>query len=77
MRLLWCLTVVDSKGKANPVLPLMLEKLSEIESESPLAEDELVLLYQIDQYIQTGVSKGRLPEVFAELIPASVHRGAA
>lgn len=61
INLTWSLIALEGTQSGNPIMPKLLEALSNFEREEPITQQELIKLHQIDVYIDEMVKQGKLP----------------
>ncbi len=74
--IVWSLVVTQKPGTiSNPLLPKLLVQLASFDRpEEPLSKDELLMLHQINVYVQDLVSKDMVPVQFKEIFPQAVAK---
>jgi len=75
IKITWSLMIMQNPGTVTiPLLPKLIEQLSHFSRpEQPLSQEEMLMLHQINVYVQDLVAKDKLPKQFKNIIPENIN----
>jgi hypothetical protein len=71
-KVLWTLAITEQKDLPNPLIPIMFEKLPEIELSKPLSDEDSAYFYQFILFVKEKVKQNVYPPSFEELVSENV-----
>jgi hypothetical protein len=74
IKALWVLSYTEEADLDNPLIPIMFEKLPQLELTRPLTDLEAAYFHQIMLFVDMKIKQMKFPESYRDLIPESVQK---
>ena len=72
--ILWAMAYIEEKDLPNPLIPILLEKLSKLKLSKPMSEIEAAQLYQLIMFVDDKVENVKYPPEYKDIFSEAVRK---